>query len=998
MGYAVAAGLLPAPSLVLGVAYYRSHEFASTATKKTLHSKHTDGFEYGQSGLPIELEKFFASRRLQHGAEWGAIIDSYLPAELRLSNEVSPEPQSTSVPRQSINILPQVLAKAREQSKIDLLSYVGIYQGRWEAVIWLVKAMMENYTGRGHREEQQERLSYMLWPNHGENLDELTMEPIQVESPGVSRISLESLMNDNMNESDDPVVLLEHRSLAQIWQSLGNMILQAADRSPNDPKYNLTMTQVFRILGHLHRIDAFPDAIYNYASPADHTVLQRPPTLYLLSKRIMSTLSDVEFDLQWKQEVLKYQQQGYEISNTSVTPRIREFGPELWLDLVLWACVEGGWISEAAWVIGEMERRKASRRTQWSVISWQQICTRKAPEIDWPSILRLQIDRTRLNQVGGIGIATGSDSTMDMGTRTISREVVLAVMDGLLNIRVIGPNASFGTVQQSIINCKNLLQRDHPALETNLLNAFVLRLIETTGLDERESPGVLQQILDIRSTTGKSAVTTEPSSSIHNLDADDTAATLGLLHRNLCTFAEKGNLQGSLIAFRKIQSIIDTKRDQHIQSFASELKLRLSRGDHCDDLIDDRELDSAAAFSPQMPVSTLIAFLDLITESKSYDLGRWLLENEDSDGGVVDPELYSDRNLQPALLRFATATADDNLLTKILAKIEPPIPQPVLHALLRCQIAMGKWPAVQKLLEHFQDTPGMSWKASDAMAIARAILQLENSSSDAQTAEQMCQAQELLTNVLHGKYNSPRDPSQPPDLSETKLANQLGRILKTLPISTLIKNLVPEYTPQAFNRAHTSVSITPNAFNILLETIVEISGPSAGKILWERWCREPGESPPKSSPIIEYSDGRGIWTRPFFSGGSSGSTPENESEERVVTPTRYMLRNILRPILRARKQRVQSSKPSNQEMRVTNTPANNVATSPDNSPPKASSNGGEGEESSTSEHPVKNALTSEEQAVLDWGVGMYRKFGLSDRESNAEIPGAVRRMKGEETR
>lgn len=31
---------------------------------------------------------------------------------------------------------------------------------------------------------------------------------------------------------------------------------------------------------------------------------------------------------------------GYDLSKVSVQPRIREFGPELWLDLVLWACVE----------------------------------------------------------------------------------------------------------------------------------------------------------------------------------------------------------------------------------------------------------------------------------------------------------------------------------------------------------------------------------------------------------------------------------------------------------------------------------------------------------------------------------------------------------------------------------------------------------------------------------------------------------------------------------
>lgn len=952
----------------------RGRRCASISTKSVLYGKHINGFEYGQSGLPIELEALMSPKFSPGKTDWDAVIDPYLPPNLRLGTQSSAVEQASPMSTQPVATLPQVLSSVRQQSQIDLLSYVGVYQGRWEQVLWLVQAMMKDYTGRREAEERSEQLSKMLWPSDGRSLDALTAEAIKVESPGISRISLKSVMNQSDDEHGDTVTSSGHRGLGEIWQSLGTMILQAADRSPGDPTYSVIMTQVFRILGHLHRIGAFPELIYNYTPSSDQTVIQRPPTLYLLSKRIMSTLSDVEFSLQWQQEMLKYQQQGYEVAttSTSVPPKIHEFGPELWLDLVLWACVEGGWITEGAWVIGEMERRKASQDTCWSVISWQEICTKKIPELDLASILRFQIDKTRLNQVGGIGIAMGGDFTVDMGTRTISREVVLAVMDGLLNtghLHSTSKSTSFAALQQRITSCKNLLERGHPDVNASLLNATILRNIETAGVDGIDAPGVLQRILDIRLTISKKAAQpTKPLLSAQNDESDDTAPILGLLHRNLYGFANGGNIQGTLAAFRRIQGIIDANRSQSIEAFANELKMRSHEADDSDNLINNDNPNPTATHSPQLPVHTLIAFLDLITESKFYDLGKWLLQNDDIDDGVINPELFSDRNLQAALLRFATATADDKLLSQILVNIEQPIPEPVLHALLRCQVVMGKWSAVQDLLEHFRRTAGMSWKASDAMAIAAAILQLQNNPSGADSHEQILEAQDLLTNLLQGKYNSPPDPSQPPNFSEIRLANQLGRIFKTLPTS--LKNLVID-NPRDSNRAHASVSITPNAFNILLEAMVDRSGPAAGKGLWERWCREPGESRPKSSPRIEYVAWRG---------GRLPGPVVDEERERVVTPTRYMLRNILRPILGVR-QRVQSAKNKTTQEGGDVRPTPAAAKNP-SSTTRADSNSG----------VVKRALTPLEQEVRNWGIAMYKKFGLSAKEINAEIPGAVPRI------
>ncbi len=974
---------------------------ASSTAVRTRHERHVDGFVYGASGLPIELEAAIPAKRRQDGPAWVTLIDSYLPLSLRDGVHSLLKGQSNVKPLQPIKTLPLLLSRARQTSNIDLLSYLGVYQGRWEAVMWLVKAMVEHSADRTEVDEQSKQLLSLSWPSDQQSLDMVTEEPLivqlprntdsslkypggrsnsevmpeevlQVEPLQASKLSLDYLTDRREGNSAETAMLLGRQSLGQVWQSLGTMILQAADRSPDDPNYTIIMTQVFRILGLMHRINAFPDTIYNYTPATDPTVLERPPTLHLLSRRIMSTLSDIEFSLHWEEEILKYHHLGYELSKTSVPPRVREFGPELWMDLILWACVEGGWIIEGAWLVKEMNRRQGSRNQCWSAIRWPEICATKAPQLDWTSIMKLEIDKTRLNQVGGIGIATGTNSTVDMGTRTVSREVILAIMDGLLNVAhsrrgIHGTSAS--EVLQNITACKSLLECDHPDLKENILSSTILRLIESTGVDSRDSPGTLQRIIDLRRMTAKNGKIFDATCMAQGSEIDDTAAMLGLLHGILYGFARGGNLQGSLATFKKIQDIVDASHGARIQTFADELAS--CGADSCDDLIQpgiERKNEiKVPPLSPPIPVSVLIAFVDVITDSKFYDIGKWLIHNDDVDGGVIGPELYADRNLQPALIRFATAIADDNLMTRVLEKAESPLSETVLHALLHFQAVLGKWSKVKDILQYFQKTVGVSWKASDAMAIASTILQMEQNLPDTNPMESILQAQSLLSDLIGGRYNSLQDPSELPDLSEAKMANQLGRIFRTLPDN--LRKAVTD-TIIRTNRAHTSITVTPNAFNILLASMVECYGPLAGKALWERWCREPTEIAPKSSPTLSYMDGH---TRLL-----ALALEEDLEEERVVTPTLYMLRNIVRPLLRIRQRQV-------------STDGNEADAYAPGPTPNRQKTEGELKPSPILKpsEAVKRPLTDQEQDVLEWGISMYRKFGLTDEAINREIPGAV---------
>ncbi len=936
-----------------------SQRYASfTASQHSTQNRH-DRHVYSKNDLPLEVEALVSSPRRLKPAAWATAIESYLPLNLRLRGAHLAQEVIHQEDLRPVHTLPEVLSMARSHCKADILSYIGVYQERWEVVIWLVKAMMEKYPGHREMEKRSSQLPPLLWRIADQSLNQITDNAIQVDlpqAPNVSpqhkgwcgRLSLDQFSGPYKSEHWEDPRILGRKGLGQIWQSLGTMILQAADRPAEDPSYSVIMSHVFQILGHLHRINAFPDSIYNYAPPIDPTVLQRPPTLHLLSRRIMSTLSDVEWGLQWEETITKAMSQGYELPKASVQPKVREFGPELWLDLVLWACVEGGWVSEGARIVIEMERRMTSKDTRWSTISWPEICEMKTPKLDWTSILRYEIDKTRLNQVGGIRIASGTDSHVEMGTRTVSREVVLALTDGLFNDpQSTAEGLGMNTVElrRSFIACKSLLDRNHAELDGNFMDAAILRVFESYG-SVKEQPASLNRFLDLRPTELRQATRNLGTKFLlQDQEIDDSAAVLGLRHRNLHHFSIDGNLQGSLQTFRKIQSTIDTRREGIILAFADELKERLGRGDDVSDLIEDKEDYLALIQPPQIPLSALASFIDLITNSRLFDLGHWLLLNEDIDGGLMDPALYSDQNLQPALLRFGTATSDSRLLTKILVSLETPLSEPVVHALLRFQVVLAKWTAVEELLEYLKKAPDMAWKPSDATTIAKAILQLEHEPSENANVDSISRALAIVQNLVDGKYNSKADPSQLlPDFSQVRMANQLGRILQTLPgsLSTITTRPAGEDL-----RAHASADVTPNAFNIILETIVDHYGSLAGKELWDQWCR---------APDIRKREQQ---SRPSFRG-----------RERVVTPTLYMLRSILRPVLETRRALHTAMKEDLIEAQKSKT-----ATS-------------KKEDLTVVAGKDKFRLSDEDQKILDWGIDIYKRFGLSAFEVNGEVPGS----------
>ena len=883
---------------------------------------------------------------------WAALLDPYLPVELRRQ---SLAPQGRR--RHDIQYAPLILkqARARNPHSLDLLYYLGLTQKRWEAVMWLVKAILRVYLHRFKAKEELDELRAPSWSNTGSiSLEQLSareiwadhlMQPLERKNFKLEKLTEPTELGGNDTRED----------IGQIWQSLGYMILQAADLPEEDADARVILSHVFEILAHMHHINALPSTIYNYAPPQDPFVVQRPPTLRDSSFRIMTILADGDA------------RNAYSRNGTPGTishQQVRGLGLSIWLELILWSCIEGGWVSEAMWIVTEIDRRKDNKRSSWSVMRWDSPDEPERPQSNWSIKLEQAFSQSRMNQIaGGIGVAGHGPKSpiVHIPPHTISREVILALVDGLANTSSVTNSTQHNPLllQQQISTCKRLLATEGYGLETYISNSIIVRLVGSIGVDVMREPAVYEQILWLSPTHGNEVPTYASrdfaNRTSHELAMASSTVYLGLLHQVLYSFASLGDVQGTLRTFYRTQTLIDVNNQHRLEDSINEVTRPRSDVEKCTDLTD--EIESLALHS-RMPLHVLILLLDLATEAKLFDFGNCLLHSDDIHGPAIPPELYAEISLQPALLRYATVTADTKLQINVTEKLEVPLHPSVLQSLIYSHVELGNWSSVEKIFTYLRDNTGNGWSPHDIMRIASFILRMEKDASSRGhlSTDKTSEPIALLRRIFSGEFNSSRNPSDVINLKQVRQMNQLFRILKRCPGN--LSKLTSPYV-QKPGRTTECISIPVKAFNVLVEGVVESKGSIAAKELWDLWCH--GISSVDLAKTVSHSSTFGRY------GG----------HERVVRPNLQTLQTILRPTIQAG---INAKNVEKQELLDQNTIRQTM-------PPDA--RGVAVNEASSLQDvggTAKNALTKAEQETLEWGRKMFAEFGLSREEIAIEIP------------
>ena len=320
------------------------------------------------------------------------MFDPYLPPSLRLQSRFVESEGNAEV--RPIHDLAELLANRLIDSswKTEPLTCLGLQQNRWPAFLWLVQEMIKVQTPIPSSLATDPLNG---WAKGSLSLNELTSAPLvgvnvsQRQSLEPLKQSLDSLLGLPLPPTSSNGHMQGQDSLGWLWMCLGSMIINAMDMDPEAAA--AVMANVYQAIASMHHHDVIPKTIYNYDTALDASAVQRPPTLRLLHSRILTTLSDAAWTATEAQVLkeaqtigAKFVHKGHKLPGAEYRPRVRSIGLEMWLEFILWSCIESGRISQASWVINQIVDQQKDGMP-WKVLSWE--------------ALR---DQTRLKDVSGI--------------------------------------------------------------------------------------------------------------------------------------------------------------------------------------------------------------------------------------------------------------------------------------------------------------------------------------------------------------------------------------------------------------------------------------------------------------------------------------------------------------------------------------------------------------------------------------------------------------------
>lgn len=752
---------------------------------------------------------------------WLDAIEPFLPRHLRQATSDEPERPTTSLD------FALFINKAQDAS-IDILSYLGVEAGKWQTVLWIVKKLTEDGNSPLDLSAHLEQYSYaILQGEEHRSLKELTEGPLRLQRTYPNRklqLTLDVVTSDP--ESIRYSHVMVKRALGQLWRSLANMILAAAEQS-NGEQHTI-MPHVLEMIAYLHHLGLMPDSVYTYRNPQDKHAFQQPPTLHMLSSKILTALSDATWNAHEasvktaKDRANAHYFLGHEIPGSRYKVRVTEVAPELWLELVLWSCLHGGWTLDGAAILEQLANREGEHA--WALISWREILEAEqskapAPTTAW-SLLPMN------------GEAAASAEDRARTRRTISSEIVTGFVDGLVNQMRLGVGARGATPESLIASIKTLkgfLDKNNLSLGSSAWDSVMARLIESGGFAPEKRPELLLRVFELAPGFGGEVGSANASASASTevpYFFEPTTIPLSFLHRAMRAFISNGDIQGAITTLSMLQQHTDDNKQKSVEEFFQVLR-------SSPQLRPDEPFTSHLppvefpAFDIKLPLPLLARLLDLVTESKLYDLGRWLLFSDDLDGPLIGSELHSHRNISASVVRFGTMAGENKLVLDVVKKAgtwnekyqQYRMPAEILTALLCSQIKLRQWDSVRGMQKYVEETSTFRPRPIIISSFAAELLRTSPGPEEVKV-----RAQETFTGLLFAWENM-------------ILGNIRDELYCTLSIMSTVDSEWKAYCSRflAFS-SRQAVSLSTDDFNRILSGVLGGYGSAKGKAMVETWC------------------------------------------------------------------------------------------------------------------------------------------------------------------
>lgn len=306
--------------------------------------------------------------------EWIRLLDQYLPLELRSQGWLENLAGFQGV--RPIHAIPTLLIEARASFKLGMLAYLGIDQRRWTALLWLIKELLKSEL-LGHVTPSIVVGDELLQYGH-ESLDVLTQGYVTAErSPKHSRchttrshtITLDQITANNEPTGPGITPNSMRDAIGQIWQSVARILIEAAEL--DSAKCQNMMSYAHSIIALMHHHGCMPVSIYEFNSQVTPSYVRKPPMLNRLSRRILFILwraREQEIVAEAAAVGAEHVYKGYELPRAMDQLRVPYLGPQVWLELVLWSCIESAMVPDAAKIVAEISKLKGDQK--WTVMAW----------------------------------------------------------------------------------------------------------------------------------------------------------------------------------------------------------------------------------------------------------------------------------------------------------------------------------------------------------------------------------------------------------------------------------------------------------------------------------------------------------------------------------------------------------------------------------------------------------------------------------------------------
>ncbi|KAJ5861573.1 uncharacterized protein N7529_008883 [Penicillium soppii] len=804
------------------------------------------------------------------------------------------------------------------------------------------------------------------------------------------------------------------RILAEILANLGSLVLTAADSQPEQSQ--LAMSCVFRTLARLHHAGMISDRVYQYPTPDASQIVYRPPGLHLLSSPIMSVLSDAAWHEHQTAVATAAADAGEMSPFIPYKMGIRELGPEIWLELILSCCVEHGFCKTGALLVHRIA--KSTGKQAWKAESW----TPLIQDLDTVQQTNISIEKSwrRPGQSENPQTYTGKIKPPfnGLGSRTISKEVVASLRSGLANKAYVGLGER-GYLPDELAELSTPLTQfiDRPVSTSELMptnrdvNWHILRILSSGCLQPWTDPVSFESLL-------RSHPNVVPPWAMHELEKpqelgsktraqiyDETAAIFGMIEFNLNYHARYKQSGRLFHEYAWLQNIADASKAQHVQSFLGKLS-QARDGDEYLSFLETKPVSPQSIYQssiPQVSWVTLANILDLATTAHAFDLGRQLLLQNDIDGPAIPERAYGNQALAPSILRFATATNDASLGQKVIASLSVPLSLNTIKSLISYHISMQDWDRVEFMLKFMTEHREKSWGYSTLTAIATAVIRHEAALRQNKAAgtltrahiENTERATDILFRIFRGEWSASSTRTKV-RLFQLRTLSRMHRVLLSIPgpLPEVFKRLE---APKEITDRHKIALIPPNSFHEIFAAIVETQGAIVGKQVWDRHCIDllspkRGRQAPGGVPRLLFSDERRKELGDPEWSGQWANEILTKSTLADLNTVRVLARAAVREYADQSRERYHA-KIFQSETDYSATPSSSSSSSSsfiyDPTKPYVP-------HTTREENPYQRAggrpPRSELEAILDFCLELFIRFGLPEDQINMEIPGHLHRM------